>query len=144
MRTPRNEPAARVPDGSDEGVPGVTRFDLVCHPDVVDTALELVGRWAEDRVLPEAGQERLLSLTRAAISHGLRFAPRGVIILVRWLDLERVRLDARWVGGSSSAQPGAADADVGATISTLDVLADEWGVGRAGDGWVLWMVAATA
>jgi anti-anti-sigma factor len=123
--------------------PGVTRFDLLCHPEVVESVLALTRRWAEDRALSYAARERLATLTRAAMAHGLQFDPRRVTLLVRWLDLDRVRLELKWFGCSGAARPGTASSDVTATIATLDALSDEWGVGRRGDGWLHWIVADT-
>ncbi|MDF1605795.1 hypothetical protein [Nocardioides sp. YIM 152315] len=123
--------------------PGVARFDLLCHREVVETAVRLTDRWADDRALTGVDRERLVSLTHAAMTHGLRFEPSRMTLLIRWLDLDRVRLDLRWVGCSSTALPGTASRDVDATISTLDAIADEWGVGHSGSDWVHWIVAET-
>jgi hypothetical protein len=132
------------PGGDDEvEAPGVTRFDVVCRSHFVDTVLALTRRWAEDRALQDGAVTRLVRLMRAAVVHGRRFDPRGVTLLIRWQDPDRVRLDLRWRGCTRTARPSKAGDDVGATISTLDGSADEWGVVRRGHGWAHWMVFDT-
>lgn len=116
---------------------------MVCQPSAAETMVALTRRWAEDRALLAGPRERLAMLVRAAMSHGLRFDPRRVTLLIRWLDRDRVRMDLRWLGGSDTAQPSPEFDDVRATISTLDTFADEWGVGRKESGWVQWMVVDT-
>jgi hypothetical protein len=122
---------------------GVTRFDVVCHPHVVETVLTLTRRWADDRALSDVARERLSAVVRAALGHGLRFDPRAVVIRIQWLDADRVRVDVRWLGCSETARPMPAKNDVQATISTLDTLADQWGFGGGQRGWVHWMTVAT-
>ena len=124
--------------------PGVTRFDLPCHSRVVGTVLAQTRRWASDRALPDLACTRLSLLTCAAMRHGLRFDPQAVTLLLRWSDPDRVRLDVRWRGCSSTARTDAGGREVRTTIATLDALAAEWGVEPVPSGWVLWMVADAA
>lgn len=124
-------------------LPGVTRFDVLCQPGVVETVLDLVGRWTEDRALPTNGRRRIAYLMGAAVEHGLWFRPRALTILVRWTDVERVRFDIRWFGASETAHPDGSRPDLSVTISTLDALAAEWGVGHRGTVSIQWIVADT-
>ena len=73
-----------------------------------------------------------------------RVDPQEVTLLLRWSDAERVRLDVRWRGCSSTARTDAGGQEVRTTIATLDALAAEWGVELVPSGWVLWMVADAA
>lgn len=123
---------------------GVTRFDVVCHPHVVETVTTLTRRWADDRALSDVARERLSAVVRAALGHGLRFDPRAVVVLIQWLDPDRVRVDVRWLGCSDTARATPAMNDVQATISTLDTMADQWGFGGGQRGWVHWMIVATS
>lgn len=132
----------RSPAG--RSAPGVTRFDVPCHSHVVGTVVTQVRRWASDRALPHVACMRLSLLTCAAMRHGLRFDPQEVTLLLRWSDAERVRLDVRWRGCSSTARTDAGGQEVRTTIATLDALAAEWGVELVPSGWVLWMVADAA
>lgn len=124
-------------------VPGVTRIDVVCQPQAVGTVLAATRRWADDRALPVVACERLTGLVYAAIGYGLRFDPRGVTLLIRWIDPDRIRLDLRWHGCSATARESTADCDVSETISTLDAIAETWGFGRGRRGPVHWMVVDT-
>ncbi len=122
---------------------GVTRFDLICGAETTDTVLGLTRRWGEDRALGSGAVGRLGMLVRAAMEHGLRFAPRAVTVMVRWLDADRVRIDVRWHGCRATARPTATESDVESTAAALDVLAEDWGftIGRSGP--VQWMVLDT-
>jgi hypothetical protein len=122
---------------------GVTRVDLVCGPQVAHTALELVRRWGRDRALSSTAMVRLSSLVLAAVSHGLRFNPRSVTITLRWVDLDRVRVDVRWRNCSRTAIPVEADGDLESTAGTLDALAEDWGFATSSWGPVQWMVFDT-
>jgi hypothetical protein len=124
--------------------PGVTRFDMLCQPRIVETVLDLMGRWAEDRALPENVRKRLDYLVGAAVEHGMRFEPRALAVSVRWTGLEQIRIDLRWFGCNNAARSHSRGHDLAATASTLDALAVEWGVGRLGDVSVQWIVANTA
>jgi len=123
--------------------PGITRFDAVCGPQITETVLELSRRWAEDRGLSIGARAGLLALVRVAIEHGLRFAPRGVTLLIGWLDPDHVRLVVRWHGRSGTARASVAANSVGSTLSTLDRLADDWGVTDRGGDAVHWVVFDT-
>jgi hypothetical protein len=120
--------------------PRASRIDVVCGPDVLSTVLALTGRWAEERAVAEVARARLTALVRAAMEHGLRFDPRGVTMLIEWLDPGHVRLDVRWHGSAGTASTPVEGGDVGATISTLDTLAERWGFGSSGGDPVHWMV----
>lgn len=133
---PRRDPEAR-------SSPGITRFDLVCRPYFGDAVLGLTRRWATDRALNRLAAERLANLVCAGVAHGQRFDPRGVTVVIRWEDPDRVRLDLRWLGCAKAARPSKDIDEVRETISTLDRCADEWGLGRSRLGWVHWMVFDT-
>ena len=128
-----------------EAIPqvGVTRLDLVCGPQVARTAHDLARRWGQDRALPAAAMDGLASLVLAAVAHGIRFDPRSVTIMLRWVDLDRVRIDVRWKGCSTTARPSATGDDLESTAGTLDAFAEEWGFGMSGWGPVQWMVFDT-
>lgn len=129
--------------GADSALPpGVTRFDVPCRGHgTSDTLQSLIRGWADDRALSAGASGRLVALARAALAHGLRFEPREVALLVRWCDLERVRLDLRWIDCRDTARPDPEGDDVDATISTLDTLAADWGVTCVEGTWVHWIVA---
>jgi anti-anti-sigma factor len=122
---------------------GVTRLDLVCGPQVAQTAQELTRRWAQDRALSTASSKRLASLVLAAVAHGLRFDPRSLTITMRWLDPDRVRVDVRWKGCSGTARTSEAEGDLESTAGTLDAFAQEWGFGTSSGGPIQWMVLDT-
>jgi hypothetical protein len=124
--------------------PGTTRYDLVCRPEIVETAVSLLRRWAEDRALNEAARQRFLALSFAGLTHGLRYDPRGLTVLMRWLDPDRVRLDLRWLGGLGVTRTTVAESDLECTESTFDALADDWGFGLNPTGWVHWSVIDTS
>lgn len=128
MLTPRTEP-------------GVSRFDVICQPGIVDTVLDLTSRWADDRALPENARRRLGYLLGAAVEHGTRFEPRALTMLVRWVGVERVRIDLRWYGGTDAARQERPEQALAGTIATLDALATEWGLGHNGSAWIQWIVA---
>ncbi len=140
---------ARVVPVEAEAPPGVTRFDVVCRPQVEDVeevegvVLELVDRWSEDRALRTDARARLVGVVRSAMGHGLQFEPRGLTVLIRWLDLDRVQVDLRWWRCSPTSSPGSSGQDLETTLATLDTLAAGWGVHRAGSRWVLWLVVDT-
>ncbi len=119
---------------------GVTRMDLVCSPRIEFTAQQMARRWGRDRALPAEAVDRLATLVLAAVRHGLRFGPRGVTILVRWLDTDRVRVDVRWRGCSGSALSRGPAGDVESTAATLDALAEGWGFGASSVDPVQWIV----
>ena len=122
---------------------GVTRMDLVCSPGIGSTAQALARRWGEDRALSGVAVERLAALVLAAIGHGARFDPRAVTITLRWLDLDRVRVDVRWHGCLEIARLPAADGEVESTAATLDAFAEDWGFGTNSSGPIQWMVLNT-
>lgn len=124
--------------------PGVTRFDVLCRPRLVETVLDLTGRWAEDRALPANGRQRLAHLMHAAVEHGMRFEPRALSISMRWIDPERVRVDVHWFECTDAARTDGDGHDLASTIDTLDALAVDWGVGRTGDVSVQWLLADIA
>jgi hypothetical protein len=120
----------------------IMRFDITDHPQVADLLPAAIRRWAEDCELSTDTRERLGLLAHAAVSHGLRFDPSAVDLLLRWLDPNRLLIDLRCVGCAEAATPTSDRADVGGTISTLDVLAADWGIRRDTRESVLWMVTA--
>lgn len=124
-------------------LPGVSRFDLECHPGVRQDAVMVTRRWAEDRALSAEARERLVRLARTAVDHGLRFQPRGLTILLRWTDVDRVRLDISWIDCSATALSGGDPCEVEEAISVFDSLAQDWGVAPSDTGWAQWMIAAT-
>jgi hypothetical protein len=121
----------------------ISRIDVVCGPDVMETVLSLAMRWAHARAVSEVDRVRLAALVRAAVEHGLRFEPRGVSLVIGWQAPDRVRVDLRWHGSSGCASAAVADGGVGATIATLDAFADQWGFGGTGADPVHWMVVDT-
>jgi hypothetical protein len=125
------------------GAVGVTRFDMICNARTPVTVAGLARRWGEDRVLSAAAVGRLAMLVRAAMEHGLRFDPRGVTMTLRWLDVDRVRIDVWWDGCSSTARRARFDGDLESTAAALDVLAEDWGFTTSRSGPVQWMVIDT-
>jgi hypothetical protein len=134
---------------SGEPTVGVTRIDLVCGPAIEQTAEALTRRWAQDRALRGPIVERLATLALTATEHGLRFGPRGLTLQIRWLDLDRIRLEVRWHGGSSTAHPSSRDpsrarSQIEQVAATLDELADGWGLSSDANAAVHWMVVDTS
>ena len=126
-----------------EIVPGVTRLDVMWLPGSDETLMAATTHWVQSRVLPGPAGERVACLVSAALSHGARFAPRAVTLLIRWEDHSRVRVDVRWVGASHTATVRAPGGDVECSTAVFDAFADEWGVGPRRNGWVQWMVVDT-
>ena len=122
--------------------PGVSRFNLICGPDVRDTCDHLVRRWAEDRAVPGRATERLCLVTSAAIGHGLMYRPRAVTLAVSWLDLDRVRVDLRWHGCGGVASHQVSARQLESTVAILDALSESWGFGD-GTRKTQWMVIDT-
>ena len=127
---------------------GVTRIDLVCGPAIEQTAEALTRRWAQDRALRGPITERLATLALTATEHGLRFEPRGLTLQIRWLDLDRIRLEVRWHGCSSTAHPSSRDpsrvrGEIAQVAAVLDEMADEWGISSDAPAPVHWMVLDT-
>lgn len=142
MKAPQPGPAGTRSLEDDGPAAGVTRLDLVCGPKVAHTAHEMARRWGRDRALTPPTLDRLASLVVAAVAHGLRFDPRSLTITLQWLDLDRVRIDVRWRGCSTTAD-SSATGDLESTIGTLDALAEEWGFSLSRWGPVQWMVLHT-
>jgi hypothetical protein len=139
-RRPGLPAASSTRDTTTGSAHGVSRIDVVCGPNVVQTVLELTQHWADECALPHAARARLTALVRAAVEHGLRFDPRGVTLLIGREARGRVCIDVRWHGSAGCATAAIAEGDVGATIATLDALADEWGFAGSGTDPVHWMV----
>lgn len=122
---------------------GVTRFDLICNPQLTVTVPGLAQRWGQDRALPVAALGRLVLLLRAAVEHGLRFDPHGVTVTLRWLDVDRVRVDTWWDGCRATARVAETSGDLESTATVLDFLAEDWGFATSSSGPVHWMVLDT-
>ena len=140
-----SQTVSRAP-GQDEpalAAAGVTRFDLICNARTPITVPGLARRWGEDRVLSREAVSRVAMLVRTAMEHGLRFDPRGVTMTLRWLDVDRVRIDVWWEGCRSTARRGVSDGDLDSTVAALDVLAEDWGFATSRSGPVQWMVIDT-
>ena len=125
------------------GLAGVTRLDLVCSPQMAETAQGLARRWGEDRALPATAVDGIATLVRAAVGHGIRFGPKATTVALRWLDLDRVFIDVRWHRCSSTAVHFVEDGDVESTAAVFDALSEEWGFGTSGSGPSQWMVVDT-
>ena len=135
-------------DAACESTVGVTRIDLVCGPAIEQTAEALTRRWAQDRALGVPITERLGTLALTATEYGLRFAPRGLTLQIRWLDLDRIRLEVRWHGCSSTAHPSSRDpfrvrGEIEQVAAILDAMTDDWGISRDAHARVHWMVLDT-
>jgi hypothetical protein len=113
------------------------------RPGIDQTLMSATSQWVQSRVLPGPAGERLACLVRAALSHGARFAPRAVTLLIRWQDPSRVRVDLRWVGASHTATAAHPGPDLATSTAVFDAFADAWGVGPRRNGWVHWMVVDT-
>lgn len=119
------------------------RMDLVCSPRVESTAQQLVRQWAREQALPPAAIDQLAALVLAAVGHGLRFGPRGVTILVHWVDHDRLRIDVKWRACSGRALTPRPGVDVESTAATLDALAEAWGFGTSNTDPHQWIVLDT-
>ncbi len=132
-------PDRNLEDGAADRVPGVSRFDLICGPRVSETCEQLVRRWAQDRALPARAADRLCALSSAALGHGLGYGPRGVSVILRWADVDRVRVDVRWHGCTPVSRRTVSSQKLQSTIALFDALAESWGFGHGSPG-SQWMV----
>lgn len=123
-------------------VPGVSRFDLICSARVQEAGDQHVRRWAQDRALPTRAIDRLSLLTWAALGHGLRHGPRAVTVILRWVDLDRVRVDVQWHGPTRAARSSVSSQQVEASIALFDAVAETWGFGHGSPG-SQWMILDT-
>lgn len=135
-------------DDAREPAVGVTRIDLVCGPAIEQTAAALTRRWAQDRALRLPISQRLATLALTATEYGLRFGPRGLTLQIRWLDLDRIRLEMRWHGCSNAALPSSrepfrARGEIEQVAAVLDEMADDWGISSDAHAPVHWMVLDT-
>lgn len=145
MSRPEREIETAVGDewGALDGVPGVTRLDVMWRPGSDETVMAATANWVQSRVLPGPAGDRVACLVRAALNHGSRFAPRAATLLIRWQDHSRVRIDVRWVGATYTATDLGLDPDQEVSTAVFDAFADEWGVGPRPSGWVQWMIIDT-
>jgi|GEM_PF-6959108 len=119
---------------------GVTRTELACGPETAETAARLARQWGQDRVIGSAAVDRLVDVVLAAVTNGLRFGPTRVTLTLKWLDLDRVRVDAEWTGCSRVASSHENSYDVESTVATLEALTEHWGFGATRSGPIQWMV----
>ena len=89
-------------------------------------------RWCVDRALRPWTLMTVASLMSEAVSYGLRHGAQGLDLSIRWVDLDRVRLELAWRG--CGARPMTADPVGQASVPLFDRLADAWGVEAAADG----------
>jgi hypothetical protein len=135
-------PLPDVAHQQEETPPGVTRFDTICGPGVLETTERLVRRWGRDRALPVWAEDRLCLLSSAAVAHGLLFRPRAVTVTLQWADLDRVRVDVRW-HGCAGAAPGTVSRNaLDSTVAIFDAVAESWGFGPGSRLWQ-WMILDT-
>lgn len=132
-------PNQRVDGGAADRLPGVSRFDLICGPRVRETCEQHVRRWAQDRALPARAVDRLCVLTSAALGHGLPYGPRGVSVIMRWADHDRVRVDVRWHGCTRVSRSTVSSQKLESTVALFDAVAESWGFGHGSPG-SQWMV----
>jgi hypothetical protein len=137
--TSRRVSSQQLEDGAADRAPGVSRLDLICGPGVREACEAHVRRWARDRALPTRAADRLCFLTSAAVGYGLLYHPRGVSVIMRWLDLDRVRVDVRWHGCARVSRGTVSTERLESTVALFDAVAESWGFGHGSPG-TQWMV----
>lgn len=115
----------------EDGGLGVSRFDLECGRHSKEDTTALVRRWGHDRALPADTVEDLCVLTCAALAPGPRFEPSSVCVLLRWDDLDHVRVDVQWHGLGGSTPDDVADEAMRGSGEVMDTLAVRWGLMRS-------------
>lgn len=92
--------------------------------------LAVARKWCVDRALRPATVTAVASLTGEAVSCGHRVGAQGVSLTMRWLDLDRMRIELAWHGCTAAAL--GADETLRPAAPTFDRLADSWGVEAIG------------
>jgi hypothetical protein len=117
-------------------VPVAGHFDLAASPDDATVPSSrgavqaVVRKWCIDRALRPRTVSTVTALAGEAVSCGHRVGARGLSLRLRWLDLDRMRIELSW-HGCDAAVLTRSDA-VRSRTGTFDRLADSWGVEVAG------------
>ncbi len=141
MADGRASPRDRAVTATDRDL-GVSSFNRLCVMGVEDACEQHVRRWARDRALPTRAVDRLCLLTWAALRHGLRYGPSAVSVNLRWADLDHVRVDVRWYGGTGAARSSLSSVQLSSTLALFDAVAESWGF-ECGSPRLQWMVVDT-
>lgn len=135
-------PGARLRSRLDvgDGQLGVSTITLASGPQIRAQVEDFMRRWAQDRALSSSASERLRRSASAAVGHGLMVRPLRLTLSVRWIDLDRVRLEFRWHGCTSASSTSRDDDRAWtAALAALGTEAQSWGVRRAQET-IQWMV----
>ncbi|WP_203231381.1 hypothetical protein [Nocardioides caldifontis] len=127
---------ATVDDG-----PGVTHVEVPCDRRPPEATEALVRRWGRDRALPAPAVDDLCRVAREALVPDLPEGAHHLTLSLRWVDLDRVRVDLRWHGPPGALAGSAPEAGT-ATAPVLDEVAESWGA--ATDASAQWVVVDTS
>jgi hypothetical protein len=110
---------------------GVARHALGCSPATRQEAVSAAQKWCVDRALRPGTVMDVMTLVDEAVAHGLRFGPRDLVMMIRWEDLDRFRIEMVWQGGSSQASvvSDSAGDSLRRSARVFDSLAERWGLG---------------
>ncbi len=119
-------------------VPVAGRFDLTGSDGPESAGLSstrgsvmaVARKWCVDRALRPATVTTVAYLTGEAVSCGRRVGAKGLSLRMRWLDLDRMRIELDWHGCRAAAL--SADEALQPSVCPFDRLADGWGVEARG------------
>lgn len=95
----------------------------------------MARKWCVDRALRPATVTAAATLVDEAVAYGFRFGPRGLLMTIRWLDLDRFRIDLVWQGCTAQALATGADGEsLQRSVRAFDRMAEQWGLGTTGGG----------
>lgn len=95
-------------------------------------------RWCVDRALRPRTLLTVASLMDEAVRYGCRYGAQGLDLSIRWLDVDRMRLELTWHGcpatrmATDMAPDRVEDSGVHLPARVFNRLADGWGVEVAG------------
>ena len=111
----------RPPSGS--GTAGDRAF-------VEGEVLAIARAWCADRALGPGIVAAVTDLVREALSCGCRSGAAEVSMTIRWIDLDRMRIELVWHDAVASAMTQ--DGEQRASTDEFDRLTDRWGVRPTG------------
>jgi hypothetical protein len=118
------------------GEAGVVRRVLACTPTAGTDAVSAARRWCVDRAMRTETVTDVLRLVEEAVAYASRFGPRGLVMTMRWVDLDRMRIELAWQGCAAQALASASSSGecLQRASRVCDALAETWGLGTDEDG----------